>query len=60
MESSIVLSISNYLGINASVILIASDKHPLNSDDNWKWSLSKEKRFQYIKQCIESIISIKL
>jgi purine-nucleoside phosphorylase len=38
MESSALLSVSKYYGIEANVILLVSDKHPISQEDEkWKW-----------------------
>jgi len=38
MEASALLSVSKYYGIEANVILLVSDKHPISQEDEkWKW-----------------------
>jgi purine-nucleoside phosphorylase len=38
MEASALLSVSKYYGIEASVILLVSDKHPVSqNEERWKW-----------------------
>ncbi|MBU3201952.1 nucleoside phosphorylase [Clostridium estertheticum] len=38
MEASALLSVSKYYGIEPNVILLVSDKHPINKEDkNWNW-----------------------
>lgn len=40
MESSALLSVSKYYGIEPNVILLVSDKHPINKEDkNWDWGI---------------------
>jgi purine-nucleoside phosphorylase len=48
MEASTLLSVSKYYGIEANVILLVSDKHPVNQNDkDWDWGSSD---FNNIKQ----------
>lgn len=38
MEASAFLSVSKYCGVESNVILLISDKHPVNQDNNaWEW-----------------------
>jgi len=38
MEASALLSVSKYYGIEPNVILLVSDKHPINkADKDWNW-----------------------
>ena len=59
METSALLSVGAYLNINIVSILIASDKHPLNeSDCPWKWTMTKEKRYEFFRKCLKFAESI--
>lgn len=47
MEASALLSVSNYYGIQPNIILLVSDKHPVNEKDkSWDWGNSN---FQNLK-----------
>lgn len=47
METSAVFSVSSYLGVRATAILMASDMHPLGPDEpKWEWLMSKEMRYE--------------
>ena len=59
METSALLSVGAYLNINIVSILIASDKHPLNEHDHsWKWTMTKEKRYEFFRKCLKFAESI--
>ena len=59
METSALFSIGKYLKMNVVSILIASDKHPVHERDNqWKWSMSKEARFNFFDKCIKFAFQI--
>lgn len=59
METSAVLSVSKYLGINTAAMLMASDKHPENSAaPKWTWNMTHEMRcnlFDKAKMVAEAI-----
>jgi len=43
-RASAFLSVSKYYGIEPNVILLVSDKHPINKEDkNWNWGNSNFK-----------------
>lgn len=61
METSALFSVGNYLGINAVSVLIASDKHPVEEKDTaWKWTMTKEMRYNFFEKCIDFAKGIKL
>ena len=54
METSAVFSVSAYLGLRASAVLMASDVHPLTPDDpRWEWYMTDEMRFDLAEKSIE-------
>ncbi len=45
METSALLSVSKYLGVQAAAVLMASDMHPRSEGDaKWQWHMTKEMR----------------
>lgn len=53
METSALYSVSSYLGVKTVSVLIASDKHPLASDDTgWKWEMTTKIRHSFFEKCI--------
>jgi uridine phosphorylase len=47
METSVVFSVSSFLGLNSVGLLMASDVHPLNPDDpKWDWHMTREMRYE--------------
>ena len=47
METSAVLSVTKYLGLKSVALLMASDIHPMNSDEpKWEWCMTKEMRYK--------------
>lgn len=53
METSALFSVSEYLGMNTVSVLIASDKHPVEEQDtDWKWTMTKEMRYNFFEKCI--------
>lgn len=55
MEASAFLAVSQYCQIKSAVVLLVSDKHPLNENDSWYFGNSnfKEIKNQFISQAIE-------
>ncbi|MDE6412479.1 MAG: nucleoside phosphorylase [Eubacterium sp.] len=61
METSALFSVSEYLGMNTVSILIASDKHPLDEKDTaWKWTMTKQMRYDFFEKCIGFAMGISL
>mgnify|MGYP002624377661 FL=1 len=53
METSAVFSVSDYLGISAAAILMASDIHPLHPDaPKWAWLMTKDMKNALADQSI--------
>lgn len=53
METSVVFSVSRYLGLRSGAILIASDLHPLNPEEfKWEWKMTKDMRFDLADKSI--------
>lgn len=57
METSALFSVGRYLGMDVVSVLIASDKHPLNeNDEKWSWHMTDNMRRDYIKQCVDFVL----
>ena len=53
METSVVFSVSQYLGLKAAAILMASDLHPLNPNaPKWEWKMTKDMRFDLAEKSL--------
>ena len=53
METAALFSVGEYLGMNMVSVLIASDKHPVKETDmDWKWTMTKEMRYDFFEKCI--------
>lgn len=60
METSVVFSVSQYLGLKAAAILMASDLHPLNPNDpKWEWNMTKAMRFDLAEKCLNIVKQLK-
>ena len=56
MEASAVLSVSQYLGLEAVALLLVSDKHPTPTHpEPWSWGLrgGVAQRDDYLQQCLD-------
>lgn len=59
METSVLFSVGDYLGVNAVSILIASDIHPLSEDnEQWKWKMTEDTRCGFFEKCIDFALHI--
>lgn len=59
METSAVLSVGEYLGLKVVAMLMVSDVHPLDeNDDKWSWKMTKEMRKEVIYKAIDFALSI--
>ena len=60
METSAVFSVSNFLGISAASLLIASDKHPMdeNSVKKWEWKMTREMRYDFFDKAVKAVLTI--
>ena len=53
METSAVFSVSHYLGLRATALLMASDIHPIRPDaPKWEWHMTTEMRCHLAEQAI--------
>ena len=53
METSVVFSVSRYLGLRAAAILMASDIHPTSPDEpKWEWNMTKDMRFDLAEKSL--------
>lgn len=53
METSAVFSVSQYLGVKAAALLMASDLHPRSPDaPKWEWLMTKEMKYELTEQSI--------
>lgn len=53
METSAVFSVSQYLGVKAAALLMASDLHPLEPEaPKWEWLASREMRDSLTEQSV--------
>ena len=53
METSAVFSVSQYLGVKAAALLMASDLHPLHPEaPKWEWLMSTEMRRELTEQSL--------
>ena len=58
METSALLSVSRYLGVQAAAVLMASDKHPLaEGAPKWQWSMTKEMRYALFEHVMKAIMA---
>lgn len=59
METSALFSVGNYLNLKVVALLMVSDIHPLNENDNkWSWEMTKEMRKNVIYKAIDLALSI--
>lgn len=59
METSVLFSVGDYLGINAVSLLIASDIHPLTeNNEQWKWKMTKDIRCGFFEKCMDFALHI--
>lgn len=60
METSAVFSVSNYLGISAATVLIASDKHPIDETavKKWEWRMTREMRYDFFERAVRAVLTI--
>ena len=53
METSAVFSVSHYLGLRATALLMASDIHPVSADaPKWEWHMTREMKCHLAEQGI--------
>ena len=58
METSALMSVGRYLGLNVASVLMVSDKHPIHEDEVWQWRMTKELRQQMLFQVIDFALSL--
>ena len=59
METSALFSVGNYLDLNVVALLMVSDIHPLDENENkWSWKMTKEMRKEVIYKAIDFALSI--
>ena len=60
METSAIFSVSQYLGIKAVSVLMVSDIHPLNqNEEKWNWKMTDDMRKNIIFKAIDFALSLK-
>lgn len=53
METSAVFSVSQYLGLRAAALLMASDLHPASPDaPKWQWLMTADMRYELTEQAL--------
>ena len=53
METSAVFSVSEYLGLKAAALLMASDIHPQSpKDTQWKWNMTRDMRHELAEKSL--------
>ena len=53
METSAVFSVSQYLGLRAAALLMASDLHPSSPDaPKWQWLMTADMRYDLTEQAL--------
>lgn len=55
METSALFSISRIKGIEVVMLMVVSDRHPLNAEMpvDWTWHMPKESRARFAEQCLD-------
>lgn len=54
METSAIFSVSSYLGINSITLLMVSDIHPLNENqEKWKWHMTLNDRYALVENALK-------
>ena len=60
METSAIFSVSQYLGVKAVSVLMVSDIHPLNqNEEKWNWKMTDDMRKNIIFKAIDFALSLK-
>ena len=53
METSVVFSVSRFLGLKSAAILMASDIHPMSpGEPKWEWNMTRDMRFELAEKSI--------
>lgn len=60
METSAVFSISRLKGIEAVMVMIVSDVHPLSPEEktDWKWHMPMERRAEFGERCLKLAMEV--
>lgn len=59
METSALLSVGKYLGLEVASVLIVSDKHPICEEQEvWEWKMTKELRKQMLYRVIDFALTL--